>query len=82
MIAPGEAAEPGVTAKNRTEPAKRRQTSSQLGSVEPLWSGVTLQRFLRRPLRGLRTFWFALPQARLPSPGAIILSASFAGWLN
>src|SRR6185503_20658764 len=37
---------------------------------------------IRRPLRGLRRFWFAFPQARLPSPGAITLSASFAGWLN
>ena len=40
------------------------------------------ERFIRRPLRGLGTFWFAFPQARLPSPGAITLPASFAGWLN
>ena len=31
---------------------------------------------------GSEDFRFAFPQARLPSPGAITLSASFAGWLN
>src|SRR5258705_8273465 len=44
------------------------------------------ERFLRRPLRGLRTIWFALPQARMAIAWGVsligTLSASFAGWLN
>ena len=31
---------------------------------------------------GSEKFLFAFPQARLPRPGAITLSAGFAGWLN
>ena len=81
MLAPGDGeAEPGVIANNLKEPAKRATECSRCFCNEE--ARLFLARFICRPLRGLRRVWAVTPGSALPSPGASILSASFAGWLN